>query len=73
VRFSVDDFGTGYSSLSYLRQLPIHEIRIDKRFISEVPDDVSAVAIVEATLPCPSAWNSMSSRKVLNPRTKPHF
>jgi diguanylate cyclase (GGDEF)-like protein/PAS domain S-box-containing protein len=50
VRFSVDDFGTGYSSLSYLRQLPIHEIKIDKRFISEVPGDASAVAIVEAIL-----------------------
>jgi EAL domain-containing protein (putative c-di-GMP-specific phosphodiesterase class I) len=46
----VDDFGTGYSSLSYLRELPIHEIKIDKRFISEVPGDASAVAIVEAIL-----------------------
>jgi EAL domain-containing protein (putative c-di-GMP-specific phosphodiesterase class I) len=50
VRFSVDDFGTGYSSLSYLRQLPLHEIKIDKRFISGVPGDTSAVAIVEAIL-----------------------
>ena len=50
VRFSVDDFGTGYSSLHYLRQLPIHEIKIDRGFIGQVPDDASSVAIVEAIL-----------------------
>ncbi len=50
VRFSVDDFGTGYSSLSYLQQLPIHEIKIDKRFISGVPGDAATAAIVEAIL-----------------------
>ena len=50
VRFSVDDFGTGYSCLQYLRHLPIHEIKIDRSFVSQVPGDESAVAIVEAIL-----------------------
>ena len=50
VRFSVDDFGTGYSSLQYLRNLPIHEIKIDRSFINQIPGDQSAVAIVEAIL-----------------------
>lgn len=50
VHFSVDDFGTGYSSLSYLRRMPIHELKIDKSFIQDVPQDPGAVALVETIL-----------------------
>ncbi|OYW09281.1 MAG: hypothetical protein B7Z59_08445 [Acidiphilium sp. 37-67-22] len=50
IRFSVDDFGTGYSSLRYLRHLPIHELKIDRSFVANVPGDISSVAIIEAIL-----------------------
>lgn len=50
IRFSIDDFGTGFSSLGYLRQLPLHEIKIDRSFISGLPDDPASAGIVRSIL-----------------------
>ena len=48
VHISMDDFGTGYSSLSYLRKFPFDKIKIDRSFISGLPDDNDSIAIVLA-------------------------
>ena len=50
VRFSIDDFGTGYSNLSYLRRLPLHEIKIDRSFVQDMPGDSGGAAIVHSII-----------------------
>jgi diguanylate cyclase (GGDEF)-like protein len=60
-RISMDDFGTGYSSLSYLRKFPFDKIKIDHSFISGLPDDNEALAIVKAVTGLAASLNIMAT------------
>jgi diguanylate cyclase (GGDEF)-like protein/PAS domain S-box-containing protein len=50
IQISIDDFGTGYSSLSYLHRLPVHNLKIDGSFISQMHCDRRNYQIVSTII-----------------------
>jgi len=50
VNLSIDDFGTGYSSMQYLKSYPITNLKIDRSFIFNIPEDKYNSGICSAIL-----------------------
>lgn len=50
IKLSIDDYGTGYSSLAQLKQLPVHELKIDKSFVQRLVEDTDDQIIVRSTI-----------------------
>jgi len=49
-QLAVDDFGTGYSSLTFLARFPVHEVKVDRAFVTRMIDSPEARAIVRSTI-----------------------
>ena len=50
VHVAIDDFGTGFSSMNYLKSFPITKLKIDKSFISGLPQSSDDMAITMAII-----------------------
>ncbi len=50
VRLAVDDFGTGFSALSYLKNYPVSTVKIDRSFITDLPNDHENKVLVQAII-----------------------
>lgn len=59
VRIVIDDFGTGYSNMSYLHRLPVHGLKLDASFVSDLDRgaDAAGTAIVSALIALAHALN----------------
>ncbi|MBX9755541.1 MAG: EAL domain-containing protein [Pseudomonadaceae bacterium] len=49
-KLSIDDYGTGYSSMAQLKRLPVHELKIDKSFVSDLLSNPDDEIIVRSTI-----------------------
>lgn len=73
VRFSIDDFGTGYSSLNMLKRLPLQELKIDRSFISDLPDDASDAMIARTIIVMAQSLNMRLVAEGVETEAQRHF
>jgi diguanylate cyclase (GGDEF)-like protein/PAS domain S-box-containing protein len=50
VTVAIDDFGVGFSSLSYITRLPIDTLKLDRSFVSKLPESVNDAAVAQAII-----------------------
>jgi len=50
IHLSIDDYGSGYSSLAYIQNLPVHELKIDRCFISRLNTSQRDPLLVRSTI-----------------------
>jgi EAL domain-containing protein (putative c-di-GMP-specific phosphodiesterase class I) len=50
LEIAIDDFGAGYTSLAHLRNLPVHELKIDQSLVRQMADSAADTVIIQAII-----------------------
>ncbi|MFT3729012.1 MAG: EAL domain-containing protein [Terricaulis sp.] len=50
VKIAIDDYGSGLSSLAYLKQMPAHELKIDRLFVQNLTNSNRDALLVRSTI-----------------------
>ena len=50
IRIAIDDYGSGLSSLAYLKQLPAHELKIDRMFVKGLTESQRDPLLVRSSI-----------------------
>jgi EAL domain-containing protein (putative c-di-GMP-specific phosphodiesterase class I) len=73
VSISLDDFGTGFSSLSYLQRFPIDNLKIDRSFIREIPENQDSVVLTKAIIAMSNALGMTVTAEGVEKIEQMHF
>ncbi|MBY0574307.1 MAG: EAL domain-containing protein [Undibacterium sp.] len=73
ISISLDDFGTGFSSLSYLQRFPIDNLKIDRSFIREIPENQDSVILTKAIIAMASALGMSVTAEGVEKREQMEF
>lgn len=57
ISLALDDFGTGYSSLSYLTRFPFDTLKIDRAFVSRLPEHQPSLELTKAIVAMAKSLN----------------
>lgn len=73
VSLSIDDFGVGYSSLGYLARFPVDCLKIDRSFVSDLPDNKHEAIVTRGIISMARGLNLITIAEGVETQTQLEF